>query len=70
MKAHDIQRLQDAYAIVAELLIDDAVYLPIFLRIEAEIANTQIDGDTSLDSSRANFESRTIARRKTGDLRL
>ena len=41
----EIKRLQAAYAKVAVLFIHDQVYLPIFLRVEAEIAAAQSTGN-------------------------
>lgn len=41
----EIKRLQAAYAKVAILVIHDQIYLPIFLRLEAEIAAAETTGD-------------------------
>ncbi len=34
----ELQRLRAAHATVAKLVVDDLVYLPIFKRLEAELA--------------------------------
>lgn len=41
----ELKRLQDAYAKVAILVVHDPIYLPIFLRLEAEIAAAETSGD-------------------------
>ena len=41
----EIKRLQAAYAKVAILVIHDQIYLPIFLRLEAEIAAAETTDD-------------------------
>lgn len=70
MENHELRRLQATYSKVATSLVDDPIYLPIVLHLEAEIAVAQIEGDSSCGMSRAGFESRTIAHLHAGDLRL
>lgn len=41
----DLTSLQSAYAKVAVLVLHDPVYLPIFERIEREIAALEVKGD-------------------------
>lgn len=41
----DLKSLQSAYAKVAVLVLHDPVYLPIFERIEREIAALEVKGD-------------------------
>ena len=40
-----LDRLKAARATVAELVVEDSVYAPIFARIEAEIAAEELRGD-------------------------
>ena len=40
-----IERLRAAYSKVAGLVLHDPVYVPIFLRLEAEIAAAEIEGE-------------------------
>jgi hypothetical protein len=42
----DLEKLKAAYSKAAQLLIADPVYLPIFERIESEIALFEKQGDT------------------------
>ena len=43
----DLDRLRKAHAKVARLVVADSVYVPIFLRLEAEIADAEsmLSGD-------------------------
>ena len=43
----DLERLRRAHAKVARLVVVDSVYVPIFLRLEAEIADAEsmLSGD-------------------------
>lgn len=45
MENSNLERLRGAYATVACLVVQDPVYLPIFLRLEAEIADLEIRDD-------------------------
>ena len=45
MAHSNIERLRAAYIKVAKLIIHDPVYVPIFLRLEAEIAAAEVEGD-------------------------
>ncbi len=45
MAQSNIERLRAAYTKVANLIIHDPVYVPIFLRLEAEIAVAEVEGD-------------------------
>jgi len=41
MAKSELQRLRSAHATVAKLVVSDAVYLPIFDRLEAELAKAE-----------------------------
>lgn len=45
MTIPDIERLRAAYSKVTVLVMHDPVYVPIFLRLEEEIAASEITGD-------------------------
>lgn len=45
MAKSDLERLQAAYLTVAALVTQDLVYLPIFGRLEAELAAIELSGD-------------------------
>ena len=45
MAKSNLERLRAAYIMVAHLILHDPVYLPIFLRLEPEIAAAEIEGD-------------------------
>lgn len=45
MAKSTLERLQAAYTKLACLIVQDPVYIPIFLRLEAEIALLEIEGD-------------------------
>ncbi|AML50411.1 hypothetical protein RC74_03255 [Falsihalocynthiibacter arcticus] len=42
MAKSELQRLRTAHATVAKLVVDDVVYLPIFKRLEAELAAAEV----------------------------
>ena len=46
MARSDLQRLTAAYAKVAALVVHDPVYVPIFERLEAELAALEVRGNT------------------------
>lgn len=45
MAKSDLERLRAAYAKVALLVVHDPVYLPIFTRLETELASAECEGD-------------------------